>query len=282
MDKKPTLRHPKSFINGLERTDEFLGQLAKGKSRPKSIGHAAAQLHDRMAGAETKTSESELDRLGVKLIATLPGFVEAQHALDNIKDQQRRQGHNFAPGVKLPHLKAAIPFNHALRDMVDSFPWVDVDSIKSFAETVMLDLGGSAEADYCSVETGKVLYGMQHEIGLEQILWQIDDVEDVQHATEEQELEGIDLIVTYKGNPLYLDAKATPQGADKATADREFSMQQRGITEAEASGGFPVWTGLSDDDFGGKLRIDNETAKAQAPRMRAILEELYTQKYLAA
>lgn len=282
MKNEPSLRHPQSFINGLEKTNEYLGYLAKGKGRLASIGQAATLHHERMKNAEAQNLENQLDRSALRIISTLPRFVAAQHALDKIRDDERKRGHKFPRSVRLPHLKAVIPYNHALRDLVDSFPGVDAASIKRFSATAMLDLGSPSEAAYCSERTREALYGMQHEIGLEQILWQIEEVEDVQHATEEQELSGIDLVVTFRDRTLYLDSKASEFGQKSALASREAYMHDRGMSETENTSGYPIWTGLQDDDFKGGFRIDNETAQAQAPGIKAILDELYRQKYAAA
>lgn len=281
MDKKPTLRNPQSFINGLEKTNEFLGHLAKGKSRPVSIGHAATILHERMESREVHTTESKLDSFGVKIIAELPRFIEAQRALDKIR-ADRKKGHIVSSLVSTAHVRAILPYNHALRDLIDWFPEASPDNVGLFVFAAARDINGPVDADYCRNETRNVLHGMQHEVGLEHILWQIEDVEDVQHATEEQELEGIDLVVTYHGQTICLDAKATEFGESNALSERAAYMQSRGLAEASMDDGYPIWTGLDEADFKGGFRIDDATAKAHAPEIQEILDDILKKKSLAS
>lgn len=282
MDKKPTLRHPQSFINGLEKTNEFLGDLARGKSRRVSIGHAAALHHERMSHTESQTPEKKLDQAAVRILASLPAFVDAQRALDKLEDQERRNGHHFPKNVRLPHLKAVIPYNHALLDLIDTFPGIDAESVWRFSGGAMLDLGGRADAEFVEMETRELLHGLRNEIGLEQILWQIDDVSDVTRATEEQELIGIDRGVVYRRTPLFLDAKASEFGAQKALQAHQDYLRFHHLTEADDDGGYPVYTGLTDDDFHGGFRISQEKAEECAPAIKRVLDELYAIKSHAA
>lgn len=282
MDQKSTLRHPQSFINGLEKTDEFLGDLSRGKSRRASIGHAAALHHERMSRIEVQTPESKLDQAAVRILASLPPFIDAQRALDRLEDEERHTGHRLPKNIRLPHLKAVIPYNHALRDLIDSFPGVDAASISRFSGAAMLDLGGASDAQFAEAQTRELLHGMRHEIGLEQILWQIDEVGDITPATEEQELIGIDLVVEYKGITISLDAKASRLGAQKAVQAHEAYLRNHHMTEADDRGGYPVYTGLTDEDFHGGFRIDQTKAEACAPAIKQVLDNLYQQKRYVA
>lgn len=284
MVQKPrhTLRHPQTFINGLEKTPEFLHALNSGTERKMAIGRAAAFHHERMSQLESPTVEALLDQFGVRVISTLPAYIQAEHELDRIEAEELHTGIKAPRHEKIPHLKAAIPFDHTLRELIDTFDDITPENIKRFTEIAMLDLGDGAEAKYAREKTREVLYGMQHELGLEQILWEVEDVTDVQHATAEQELHGIDLAVTYKGRVLFLDAKASEFGARKAMTARQTYMNAHGLTEAKYKGGYPLWTHLSDEDFGGGFRITKERAQACAPKIKATLDSLYAAKRSSA
>jgi len=283
MNKKPhQLRHPQSFINGLERTDKFLEELQGGEERKIAIGRAAAFHHERMSQTESLTPEARLDRFAVRLIATLPAFIEARHALDEMEEQERETGRKVDRRKRIPYIKDSIPYNHALRDLIDEFPDLTPENIVRFSEIAMLDIGNADEARYSREHTRRHLHGMQHEIGLEQIAWQIDEVEDVRHATEEEELNGIDLVITYNGIELPVDAKASEVGEKKALFEREKYLASHNLTESKYGRGYPIWTHIEHEDFGGGFRISDERAATLAPRVKATLDQFLALRRLAA
>lgn len=277
-----TLRPPKTFINGLEKTDEYLHMRARHRNRRKAIGHAATIHAERMKSSEIKNPSELLDRQALTLLATLPKFVVAQHELDKLRDQERKRGRKYPREVRLPHIKSVIKYNHALRELVDTFPDLNADNIRRFSAAAMLDLGTPEEAEYCAERTREALHGMRYEIGLEQVLWHIEDVEDISHATEEQELSGIDLIVTYRGHKLYLDAKASEFGEQKTIATRHSFQRAHHMTEADEDGGFPVWCGLNEEDFDGGFRAREARAGEEAARVQQILDSLVAQRTAVA
>lgn len=252
--------------------------MSQGKERTVALGHVASMFAEGMAARERETIEQQLDRSAVEILSILPDFIEAQHALDDMQTEEEEHGRRVPRREKMPHKEVAIAFNHTLRELIDTAPDISADEVTRFMSNAMLDLGDPSEADYCARETRVVLYGIQHEIGLEQILWNIEGVEDIAHGTSAQELEGGDLIVTYRGTDIFLDAKASDRSAKKSLQHRQEFLHRNNLTEATARGGYPVWTGLTAADFKGGFRISEELASERAPYFESVLDQLYTQR----
>lgn len=274
MDKTPHhLREPGKYIRGLEKTNEFLGLLNQGKERPVALGHVAAMFAERMSQPEEQTIEQLLDRSAVHILSLLPGFIEAQRALDSL--EQRDSRHHLSKNEKLSHKQTATAFNHALRELIDLAPDIQASEVRDFIFKAALEMGHVDTAKYTAQETQAVLHGIQHEIGFEQILWQLEDVEDVVHSDEKQELIGIDLIVRYKNKQIPVDVKASELSARKSLQAHETYMRNHHLSETNDKGGYPVWTGLETSDFGGGFRIPEELAAQKASRVATVLDRLY-------
>ncbi|GEM_PF-1486276 len=271
--QKPALRNPSSYLGGLERTNEFLGAVAKTGDRATSLGRAAAVFGERMASEPSLSIEKQRDMFAVQLLARLPDFLRAQ--LASRQEEYDRSAPRLSKAEHDRNMSHVIGFNHTLHDMIDMFPELKVNDITRFIKTAALDMYGPKEAAFADQSTREALVGMQHEIGLKQILWQIEDVEDVIEADEAQERRGIDLIVHYRGTELAVDAKAAQKSADKAY-DKWFNNHQAG-----RQGGYPIWTRINYEDFGGGFRITDERAKQLAPYIQAELEQLYVAQVVA-
>lgn len=271
------LRPPQSYIHGLEKTNEYLDLLGQGKERTIALGHVAGMFADRMARAEEQSTEQRLNRCAVNILSALPDFIHARHALDAIQDEERKFGRKLSR-QKRPFKEASISYNHAIHELIDVAPDIKPADIKAFAFEATLTMADPSEAKFCAQETQGLLHSIQQEIGLEQILWHVDGVEDVVHGSKEDEFNAGDLIVIYRGMRLLVDAKSSHAFAEKALMERTAYAERNKISEANNKDGYPIWTGLDIADFGGTFRIPDRLAAKKAPRVAAILERLYEQK----
>lgn len=269
------LRPPQSYIRGLEKTNEYLGFMTEGKERSSALGHTARTLAERMSQAESQTVEQKLDQSAVHILSLLPKYLESQLALDKIQDYERATNRRVPKTEKRPHKEVAASYNHALRELVDIAPDLAPSEVLNFIYAAALEMEDPDAAKYASQETRSVIFGMQNEIGFEQILWEIEEVEDVIHGDEKQDREGVDLYILYKGVKLKVDTKASALSAQKAKQARQDFMRRHGETEASSVSGYPMWTGLKASDFGDTFRISNELARERAPHIKAMLDNLY-------
>lgn len=267
---KPALRNPSTYINGLERTDEYLSSLGRSGSRTAAIGHTAAIYSDRMSKEPSLLVEKQLDHFAVRMISTLPDFLEGRIALESI-EADRRDGFRVMPNARKEQLEKVIPFDHTLRDMIDMIPELRFNDVVRFAKAIALNLHTPNLAAYTEQATREILIGMQHEIGLKQVLKQIEGVTEVNKATLDQEMNGIDLLVSYNGVQLALDAKASQQGAQKAV-DAWYLRLSKGADVSHS--GYPIWTRIDYEDFGGEFKISDDRAKKIAPYIKSELDQI--------
>lgn len=268
--QKPSLPEVTRFINGLEKRPEYLDAISGG-DRFHALGRVASIYASRMEDAKPKDKSELLTLMSVGVMSTLPGFLNGSRELSHLYELEAT-GTRVKRSEKVPHLEAVIPFNHRLRDLIDMFPEFSFEQVQNYCSQMALFMSGPADAAYCKQVVREQLVGMRTEIGMSQILWKIDGVEDVIPAeTAEQEMRGIDLVVTYHGKPLMLDAKASETGVQKALAKR--------TTISADTSGYPVYPQIAYEDFGGGFRISDETAERLAPRLEAVLDDIYRQTY---
>ncbi|HEX8390612.1 MAG TPA: hypothetical protein VF597_04285 [Candidatus Saccharimonadales bacterium] len=267
------LKRPNDLIRGLEKTPQFLEGLSTG-SRERALGAAAHFFARRMEQQPAQTAGERLNAHAVNLIATLPDFARGSWQLEQLNDKKagRKQ--------KLPFIRDKIPFNHALRDMIDEAPGLSQSQVIDFcslASQDMLDHNSPADPpiEFVEQKVRTTLVGMQHEIGLEQILWNIPEIEDVIKATPEQELQGIDMIAVYDGAHIPLDAKASPSLAGRSLENYEqYAHKHSDGTSAVSDNGYPLWTGITHGEFHGGFRIDQDTVDRCTPAVAATLRRL--------
>lgn len=275
MLQHPELPHPDRFINGIEKSPQFMSELPN-RGRTKALGTVAQHLARQMEKKEVRTDTDRLNEFAVQMIGTLPDFIEGRKQLSIIERRQEATHVKVDRREKLPYLRKVIPFNHVVRDLIDSFQGIASGDIVRFTKSAARNLDGSQAMNEIETETRECLVGMQHEIGLEQILWNIDGVEDVLKADEDQELHGIDLIAIYYGEEITLDAKASPVGAQKAIDERDRYMWSRHLTESDMRDrGYPLWSGINFEDFHGGFRVDERTIERCVPGVERALQRLY-------
>lgn len=274
MPQPNNLTHPLSLIRGLEKTPQYLEDL-KPRGRKAALGRAASFFADKMEQKPQRTPEERLNGFSVRLLATLPDFITASRQLDILETRQNMTGNRIDRSQKIPHLEKVIPFNHTVRELIDEFPNLTVENVVGFCSVSGLELGGPKDAEYLEQQAGQVVTGMQQEIGLEQILWNIPDVEDVTQATLEQELAGMDLVVTYHGMQIGLDAKNSERGADIAHEKRDDFMRNRQLNEVDmADAGYPIWSGIVSREFHGGFRVNQNCVNRCTPYVEATLMRL--------
>jgi len=258
------------FISGLEKRPEYLDVIGHN-NRFQALGRVAAIYADWMEETRPKDKGEILNQMSVGIMSTLPGFLHGSRELARLYELEE-VGATVKRSEKVPHLEAVIPFNHRLRDFIDMFPELNFEQVQNYCTQMALFMSGPTDAAYCKQIVREQLVGMRTEIGMSQILWKIDGVEDVIPAqTVEQEMHGVDLIVTYHGKLLLLDAKTSDMGAQKALAKHRS-------TTADTSG-YPVYPGLKYEDFSGGFRISDETAGHLAPHLESMLDSIYSQTY---
>lgn len=271
MEKQKTaLPEVTRFISGLEKRPEYLDASKEG-NRFRALGRTAAIYAERMEQAKPKTKAEILNQMSVGIVATLPGFLDGARELVLIYEREA-EGTTVKRSEKIPHLESVIPFNHQLRSLIDMFPDLSFEQVQNYCSQTALFMSGPVDAAYCKQIVREHLIGMRNEIGMSQILWKIDGVEDVVPAeTAEQEMNGVDLVVTYRGKTLLLDAKASEFGVQKA-------LDKRTSTSA-ASSGYPVCPMIPYEDFEGGFRISDDTAEHLSSRLKPTLDRIYQQTY---
>lgn len=100
---------------------------------------------------------------------------------------------------------------------------------------------------YTIDRTKAVVNGMRHEIAAESVLSWLRGVDEINSAGIEDEIEGKDIILNYRGRILALDIKSSKDSALNAM------MNRRGRDKS-----VPIWSGFSNRDFGDNLILTNE------------------------
>lgn len=275
MSKISELTHPLRLIKGLENTPQYKSQLTSG-NRKRAMGSTARYFAEKMAQKEQRSDQERLDEFAVSLIAALPSFVEGSRQLDAVSVREDMMGKKVSRSEKLPHLEKVVPFNHVLRELIDNFSASTPDNIVDFCTVVGAELGGPKDASYIEQEVRERLVGMQHEIALEQILWNIDGVEDVLQGDIDDDIDGCDAKVIFRGLEIRLDAKAGEQRYKNALADREYYRQSKRLSESDMSEqGYPIFSGVTNSDFNGGFRINQTAIERCTPDVEAVLSYLY-------
>jgi hypothetical protein len=225
----------------------------KFELRSRALGAAAMQRaseHTRESGY--RTPEGHL----YSLIAQYDSFISSHHALDYL------QNHSTTREAKLPELRKAVEFNTTLRELIDAGgSSLTVGTLSTTLAETFQHMHGAEELPYFMGEIRRVLTGMRHEIGFEQIVATMSDVE-YEHATPEEDISlGIDMKLLYKGLKIDTDVKSTAFSATKAN---ENSWNQNKLH---------IWSQLNDSDFGAGFHISNKLAEEKARDVRAILDD---------
>lgn len=255
--EKANLKPTKEIFALVRGSNEYLRTFENDKRKQlieKQMGRVAVSggEHPLFSAARTIADETEkkkngylnIEELQVRVMGLMPAFLAGQNLLDNNREKYTRQQKKNILKDKI------IPFNHALREMVDNGSDLTINEILRFsAETAVISYRSSpnesvALADYVSYAqecTRDALEGMRHEIAATEALWSNPEVANIRNADADQELDGIDLIVELKDGQVFeLDVKASAQSASNKNQNRYHGEP------------YAVWSGFKASDFGAK------------------------------
>lgn len=253
-NKPIELSNPREIVRAVSGSNEYMVQR---NDNPANAFAGAALLMSRNPELVPRNV------LELKIASLLPGYLDAKLRLDNT-DQiyASLQDRNT-------DLDKIIPMNHALKELIDANQRLTMPTVKNFVGGLMLQTEGPVRAEQAKGVIGSTLNGMRHEIAAENTFWQLpaDEVSNVVQATAEQEKEGIDLIVVYKGYQVPFDLKAREESADAANI-RHGGKAYRAI-----------YSGFTSEDFGNGFRVDEEATQKQISRYRQELEQSVFERF---
>ncbi len=261
------LANPSHFTRSIAETTEYRHSRQREQDEAGSLRRAVA-LGSRALVDNHTTEHGYVSPEGCvyRLIATIDDFVTAQQELDRLQQDGAERRH------KLPHLRKAVAFNHAAKELIDSQPDVGFNELTAFTTKMYLgmhrddtelhdDQRYHQRALYVRDAVKQSLHGMRSELAVEQIIWAAGDPAiEYEETTVEDELRGVDLFVNYHGQRVGIDVKASQAAAHMAKL--KSSHPER-----------IIWSQVDWEDFAGGFRISDELAQQKAP---ALLAELRT------
>lgn len=246
-----------------EESEEWSARLIGSLSsvlRGKAVTLLAAQAVSERVG-RTRKYESDQTRQLV-LMAAIPNWLLAQRQLDQHGDTMKRP-------EKKKLLGPIIAFNHALRKIIDAEQCSRMQQLTDFVGRVALTMGKSGEiARYAENAAQITLVGMRQEIAAESVLSSMREVHGIRGANDEEELDGIDIVVNYNGVEVGIDIKSSQAAADKAN---EIARKHRDTKY------MAVWSGFTGRDFGDKLILENWQLRNQQDYYRSVMDAVIQQ-----
>lgn len=228
--------------------------------RAKAVAIMAAQAVSERVGRTHKYESDQTRQLA--LMAAIPNWLLAQRQLDQHGDTMKRP-------EKKKLLGPIIAFNHALRKIIDAEQCSRMQQLTDFVGGVALTMGKSGEiAQYAENAAQITLVGMRQEIAAESVLSSMQEVHGVRGANDEEELNGIDIVVNYNGVEVGIDIKSSQAAADKAN---KVAREHRD-TEYMA-----VWSGFTGRDFGDKLILENWQLRNRQDYYRSVMDVVIQQ-----
>ncbi len=251
------------YFNQVERSDDAL------RRRAETQGSLSASAFRGIALDLVQPRESgylDLDSHVMMLIANTGMFVEGRRALE-------RLGQGASREMRLPYLKRVIPFNRALRAMIDANPQLNRSEIIELVGRTQLRLSNADDARYATRAGREVLGAMTQELITEEALWQLPSVDTiVEPETEEEELQneldGIDIDVLLRnGSHFYIDATSSLLGERRKLARRHSKSKSE-----------PFWTGVDTRTFGENVRGTKADVRVARERLLEVFPELGSRK----
>lgn len=247
---------PRSLLDGNRLAGEVLTDEDFEKNRRNGdLCHAFTQTALALAalgtfesGARTKSA----DQLNVS--ARIPHYIVASSALSAAE-----KGEKLSYNERKSYVRTTVMFNHALAEMIDSDPSASFGEVRNFLMGVYDSLYTDTTPQSRQVAKARfeqTLTGMTSEIIGEQLAGYLGyDIED---ASVEDDMRGIDRFITVGGIRYGVDFKASSVTANKARTDHPRN--------------FIVSTTVPDDVVGGKLRLPPEDVAHYAPFFQKELE----------
>ena len=252
-------RQPAQKSNTEEWGVHFIESLSS-VLRGKAVTVMAAQALSERLGRTRKYESDQTRQLA--LMAATPNWLLAKRQLD-------QHGKMMERPEKKKLLGPIITFNHALRKIIDAEQCSRMQQLTDFVGGVTLTMGKSEEiARYAENAAQITLVGMRQEIAAESVLSSMQEVHGVRGANDEEELNGIDIVVNYNGVEVGIDIKSSQAAADKAN---KVAREHRD-TEYMA-----VWSGFTGRDFGDKLILENWQLRNRQDYYRSVMDVVIQQ-----
>lgn len=250
------IRPSRQYLEAIARSNDVLvARTEPNTSARRAFGKAALSMFERRSeGSEYL----DMDTQAFRLIGLYDEAVETGLRLDSADANPSLR---MTRAEKLPLIRKTLKFNHAIRELIDTHPELTTGDVLQFFNGLDLYLPESSQSLDRQDYLRGILRGMQHEVVAEQALWSIPEVEDVIQASIEEELQGIDLKVVYRGQVYCLDIKSTSYSETKALNTR-FSGNKS----------VPVWTGLTATDLEGRFRGSESQIKIVAERLLSAID----------
>lgn len=200
----------------------------------------------------------------MRLLGCYDDFADAETKLREILTSARQQNRQVGRATTEPYVRRMLPFNHALRDIIDSNRGLKPEQLAQFLYIARKQLAGKLAADSMGKGPIKLVYGMANEVVAEDALFHVNGVADVIPASVEEELRGIDL---------------TAIGENGASQAFDVKSTERGMSIARSRSGrnphsIAVWTGLNPDHFSKGFQLDDRTIRTVVRRFMPHLEEV--------
>lgn len=210
---------------------------------------------------ETKSRyETDEDR-NLKLIQSMPYWLNAQYKLDNHKSDMSHE--------EIKECKETVTrFNKIIRTMINEEQCSSMKETMDSIDEVMLKLNYTpSEINYAKQSFNAVLQGMRHEIAAESALNWTPGVELADMTNIEDDLNGGDIHVDYVDDQgerfeFNIDIKATKISAYKANERNR------------RPGYYAIWSGFDDYDFCGRVLPENRTIKSKCSYYEEKIKEI--------
>lgn len=252
-------RQPAQKSNTEEWGVHFIESLSS-VLRGKAVTVMAAQALSERLGRTRKYESDQTRQLA--LMAATPNWLLAKRQLD-------QHGKMMERPEKKKLLGPIITFNHALRKIIDAEQCSRMQQLTDFVGGVTLTMGKSEEiARYAENAAQITLVGMRQEIAAESVLSSMREVHGIRGANDEEELDGIDIVVNYNGVKVGIDIKSSQAAADEANAIARKHRDAKYMA---------VWSGFTGRDFGDKLILENWQLGNQQGYYRSVMDAVIQQ-----
>ena len=228
--------------------------------RRKAVALMAAQALSERLGRTNKYESDQTRQLA--LMAAIPDWLLAKRQLD-------QHGKMMERPEKKKLLGPIITFNHALRKIIDAEQCSRMQQLTDFVSGVALTMGKSEEiARYAENAAQITLVGMRQEIAAESVLSLMREVHGIRGANDEEELDGIDIVVNYNGVKVGIDIKSSQAAADEANAIARKHRDAKYMA---------VWSGFTGRDFGDEFILENWQLRNQQDYYRSVMDVVIQQ-----
>ena len=258
--------NPKALIDDIAQSPDFREQRRDGLSVPQAFAKTAGVLIE--LETDTKTEELTAEGHSYAVMSLADDFEQGVSALSQRGLSKQEAKRNKEQKI--------IPFNHAVRRMIHAYPDLIFSDVRNLVVAAFvaqnrdeLDRDASkalVRIKHLKEQVNNVLQGMRHEIGTQQIAEAAGFIVN-SDVTIHEETKGIDMWILMEQDSetvnavwMPVDAKATQKSADECNSHK---------------GRNAVYSLLDDDDFYNSFRLDDNRARALAPKMKRQLEDRY-------